>query len=663
MIRRGRSSSRLRTSGIAQSWVDDGDDLHMTPSFLPSEENSSVVGNASVAPSTSVHEKPSEYPFFDVERESENRRDNDMENSSVQSTACEGGVGENSRERSKSFNILRERTKDWKKPQKFVLPRRIKRFISPAKGPLSHHLPIHPKNGTYQEMLEDPTEHHNPSNLDESMRSIRSTRIDVGTGRSMLVRQNAQVKGRPSVAQQQWDVGSVVSSTGSSASNSSISSRRSKRNITWNNADNSVRSDISRLTGDSSLNSKRSPYSMSRAMYMGPNPDNNFLLGATEEEEEEEAFEMTSSQNDEFFKNLSHMPQASSTNHTVHDENRDDVGEGDRMLTETVVLATLDDLSQISELNVLGSHSDDKLFSPRAGIMRGRERVMSDSEFLLEMQRRKLRFYKDDARILESYNCEPRGQDGLAISPRLVVPGLSRTASYSDFLFPPTETNSDHIQKQRCLSESNMEEIMVDVLEKKAVDRYLDDFDYNISRDGARNSTSAATATKELHRLLKENTSKLQILALPGFRRGQARRLEGAELDSIPLLSDSEYASKTPTLISDSSVSVFEEGGMDDEEVNKQMLRTSGSPENIGDITSRSPLQVLSRVSSATVSATNAAKMIASVIRPPVASIMPMRSSKAHDYYWNTGDDESDGDASGQILWSLSEHDSFEDIF
>ena len=68
----------------------------------------------------------------------------------------------------------------------------------------------------YQEIVEDEF----LAQLDDtSVQSLRSTRRNVATGRSLLVRQKAQVIGRPSMAKADWDIGSVSSSdSGSSRS-------------------------------------------------------------------------------------------------------------------------------------------------------------------------------------------------------------------------------------------------------------------------------------------------------------------------------------------------------------------------------------------------------------------------------------------------------------
>jgi hypothetical protein len=199
--------------------------------------------------------------------------------------------------------------------------------------------------------------------------------------------------------------------------------------------------------------------------------------------------------------------------------------------------------------------------------------------------------------------------------------------------------------------------------------KFLENLDFDISRL-QRNVASAPT---EIHRMLKEGASKLPALVLPAFGRGIQPRGGGKGTDSIPLLSghdDDDSVMPPPRRLSDSGFDVstpprnggFEQaiqrprtnaasGGVP---VKDSFIRQASEPMRI-------PLQAISRVSTAT--ATNAAKMFASALRPPVGASLPSRTTKAYDYYWSTNDEASTGNASHEVLWNLSDNDSFDDMF
>ena len=657
----------VRSSDLARCFVDDGDDLQMTPSFLPNEENSSLSGNISVA--VSVVKKQSVPSRLNYPKLCE--QDCGSESSSIHSD--KGSYigrqnGEIPRHRSNRVSVIEKiiSTNAVKKglnnAQKLLGTRNVKSFL--MKSSSSRTLT------DYQEMEESEETTDSPLGsaglpVDQSFRSIRSARINVASGRSLLVRQNAQVMGRPSAAQHEWDIGSVLSSTESSSSKNASSSR-SGRNLVCDNGGRSVRSDISRLTGDS-FRSRYSDFSTAGAMFIGPEGRN--LLGVTDEDSD-----MSNNLEEE-------MEAPSSTFLRRIQKERSPVAKGrnQRERVKDFVLSADDDFSQISELNLRGANSDDGLFSPGTGVLPVRERVLSDSEFLFETLRRKRRLSLEQAR--DSLPVTEEIVDHMETSPTNLV----RSVSYSDFLFPPPIDELDQVLRPRCFSESNVEK--VNIADGFGMNKFLDNFDFekdtstNIQRNGT-------TVPNEFHRILMEGASKLPGFVLPTFGRAKQPR---RGTDSIPLLSD--HDDDHDTVVPHSSGgpdSSFEEEELGSASAAagsfKQAIQRprTNSASNLevkkGSCVKqqqqqqavlvaeprRAPLQAISRVSAVTATnAAHAAKKIASVLRPPVVASLPSRASKAYDYYWNTSDEPSTaGDASQhEVLWSLGGTDSFDDMF
>ena len=652
----------VRSSDIARCFVDDGDDLQMTPSFLPNEENSSLSGNTSVAVSAVVKK-----PFAPSRRQDPKLFDQDCasDSSSIHSDDGSHAVRQHSgvpRHRSNRLSVIEKviSTNAVKKglnnAHKLLGTRNVKSFL--LKTSSSRTL------NDYQEMEETDESTDSPFvaadlPVDQSFRSIRSARINVASGRSLLVRQNAQVTGRPSAAQHEWDIGSVVSST-ESPSSKNVSSSRSGRNLVWNSGGRSVRSDISRLTGDS-FRSRHSDFSIARAMFTGPGGQN--LLGVTDEDGD-----MTNTLEEE----EGDLPSITFLKRIQKE--RSPIAKGRNQRVKDFVLSADDDFSQISELNLRGANSDDGLFSPRAGVLPVRERVLSDSEFLFEMRKR---------RLLE------QGRDGPPVAAETLdemrpsPTNIARSVSYSDFLFPPPTDDFDQVLRPRCFSESNI--VDVDIVDGGGINKFLDDFGFD--KDTSPNIPRRGVAVpNEFHRLLMEGASKLPGLVLPAFGRAKQPR-HGT--DSIPLLSDHDddhYSVVPPS-------SCFEEeeegspsaAGSFKQAIQKTRTHSASNvalkngsfvkpqqqqqqqqvvPMAIEPI--RAPLQAISRVSVATATnAAHAAKIIASALRPPVVASLPSRNSKAYDYYWTTKDDASTaGDASQhEVLWTLGGGDSFDDMF
>jgi hypothetical protein len=95
----------------------------------------------------------------------------------------------------------------------------------------------------YQEMDEEEEEATQAADS-VTLMSLRSSRKNIGTGKTMLVRQNAQVFGRPSQAEAKWDISSSLSSSGSSSNRGLIH----QRSVTLDGASCSGLSDITEDT-------------------------------------------------------------------------------------------------------------------------------------------------------------------------------------------------------------------------------------------------------------------------------------------------------------------------------------------------------------------------------------------------------------------------------
>lgn len=226
-----------RSSRLANRVIDDGDDLHITASFFPIDGASSTIGNTSF-----------------VSTPKTNLLDHLHFPASPRNTAgCES-----------SDELLKDKHAKKSNFSNRLLP---SRFLPWRRGRLA---PLHlnalnvcrqsKKVEEYQE-FEDPPP--TPTPQLEKAESFRSHRLNVADGRTLLRRQNAQVIGRPSMAQAEWDVGSSFSSD---------SSGNRRRVMTVDNSSCCGFSQISEMTDDlQSVHSHRS-----RVMLTSPRS----LLGA-----------------------------------------------------------------------------------------------------------------------------------------------------------------------------------------------------------------------------------------------------------------------------------------------------------------------------------------------------------------------------------------------
>jgi hypothetical protein len=190
------STAGGRVSRLANRVIDDGDDLHISASFCPVEEASSTIGNTSYV-STPKNNLLDHLNFPASPKNTE---------------VCETLVTSTE---SSSDELLKHAKKS-NFPNR-LMPSRLWAWRRGRLAPL-HLNPLNVRRQSkvdeYQE-FEDPPP--TPTPQLEKAESFRSHRLDVADGRTLLRRQNAQVMGRPSMAQAEWDVGSYFSA-GSSGS-------------------------------------------------------------------------------------------------------------------------------------------------------------------------------------------------------------------------------------------------------------------------------------------------------------------------------------------------------------------------------------------------------------------------------------------------------------
>lgn len=224
-------------SKFAHSVIDDGDDFHITQSFQPNEENSSTIGNASVMePPTSSFNQTSPMKL-QTNRKVAMGPKSGVEVVPGQQENQKGDRGEESEEK-KRFKILTA-IRQLGETRRF-LPWRARQ--APAMFlHRSSMLSVH----EYQEMVEEDGGDNATQPESDTIVSIRSSRNNLGNGRSMLVRQNAEVFRRPSAAQAKWDIASSLSSSDSSGATRNLARQRS---VTLDNSSCGGFSDITDST-------------------------------------------------------------------------------------------------------------------------------------------------------------------------------------------------------------------------------------------------------------------------------------------------------------------------------------------------------------------------------------------------------------------------------
>ena len=667
MLRSGR-----RASDIASSFVDDGDDLYITPSFRASEDNSSTIGNSSRMDTILPTSK-------DLKNSDSEDDSTESAVSTVELSRTEGREDEPTDERN-TFKILRQLS--------------FKRRLSQAKKLLPWRLNtllVLPRQSQairdYHEMV-DP-EGVSPTASDvascaDTMYSIRSSRVNVANGRSLLVRQNAQVKGRPSVAQGEWDIGSKLSSFSSSGSSSGGSFRSHARSLSWDNASYGARSEISRLTGDS-FRSKQSEFTWSRAMYT---QTEHFLLGTAEEEQEDEdetdnererencapnsMFVESPERNATALKFESLLKQSSTTGSSNVSSYKRDV----RKVVNKLLQQGNKGFCQRQAADQFSTHSCDDTGSPQFGEAKTRDRVYSDSDFVFEMHRQRATM---DGWVDEFGFQVPPTFAGNEASPRIerhidldFESEVMRSRSYSDSVVAECvlreiERRETPIARFRSSSENQVgssdEDNGVDFLE------------------GRNTFMSHYTSLDDIE---ISSFARLQPMTEQRKKQGRGSKVRDKRKsephDAVPLLSNHLVTAAQRRFSNPESsrgVMPFEIGipsptqwrahGAREELQDRSNHQLQGSIQSFGAVgnNTQKPSSLVQlaqsstqRLSSST--AASAAKMIASALRPPTAATNRPKHSSTYSYYW---DDGSDGESDDEVLWALSADDSFEDMF
>ena len=227
---------RESISSYAHGVLGDGDDLHITGSFEENEDNSSIIANASCINHPRASH-PGERSVGTEKKDSDNSNGDNLQDEE-QMEAMRSSK-KPLKVMSKIFRQLRQKHR-----QHLLKFRQQPAVFRSSIGTINE----------YQEMVEDENENdhqHEKESVtctDDSMTVVsqRSTRNNIRTGRSMLVRQKAEVFNRPSAAQAKWDISSSFSSDSTSYRNI----LRRQRSLTL---DNSSCDGLSVLTDDTSL--------------------------------------------------------------------------------------------------------------------------------------------------------------------------------------------------------------------------------------------------------------------------------------------------------------------------------------------------------------------------------------------------------------------------
>jgi hypothetical protein len=271
---------RETISEHAHTVLGDGDDIHMTDSFEENVENSSTIANAScideVSPkiimclSTKTQKITVKKVADDVDRVGDEEETEDNEEEWVKQVRFPLEAINN------AFRHLRENHRIF--PWRIMKKPRVVAFIPP---------PSLSSIREYHEMIEEEEEGLTQEADSATTKSVRSSRKNVRTGRTMMVRQNAQVFGRPSAAQAKWDLSTSLSSSESSSSRGF----ERQRSVTLENASCSGFSDI---TEDTSFNRVRNiDSSLLRKQVVFVNPEEahlgeTYCIKESEESESED---------------------------------------------------------------------------------------------------------------------------------------------------------------------------------------------------------------------------------------------------------------------------------------------------------------------------------------------------------------------------------------
>ncbi|KAG7353302.1 hypothetical protein IV203_009351 [Nitzschia inconspicua] len=240
------SRQQKKLSDFAHHVLGEGEDFHITGSFEAKEENSSIVANAScvsgqvsIASTQILSKRSHSFKPINIRKFGSQDYDGDEEvlptnlNAMAHNHDTNGNTNYHQARRPlEAINRIISNIRDRNRllPWKFRKP--IVSVLRPS--------PSLASTQEYQEVVEEDGVATQAADS-ITMMSFRSSRENLGTGRSLLVRQNAQVFGRPSVAHTKWDISSSLSSSESSGNANSI---RRQRSVTLDNTSCSGLSDI-----------------------------------------------------------------------------------------------------------------------------------------------------------------------------------------------------------------------------------------------------------------------------------------------------------------------------------------------------------------------------------------------------------------------------------
>ncbi|KAG7367355.1 hypothetical protein IV203_030026 [Nitzschia inconspicua] len=240
------SRQQKKLSDFAHHVLGEGEDFLITGSFEAKEENSSIVANAScvsgqvsIASTQILSKRSHSFKTINIRKLGSQDYDGDEEvpptnlNAIAHNHDTNGNTNYHQARRPlEAINRILSNIRDRNRflPWKFRNPLVSVLRPSPSLASTQEYQEVVEEDGVATQAADSIT-----------MMSFRSSRENLGTGRSLLVRQNAQVFGRPSVAHTKWDISSSLSSSESSGNVNSI---RRQRSVTLDNTSCSGLSDI-----------------------------------------------------------------------------------------------------------------------------------------------------------------------------------------------------------------------------------------------------------------------------------------------------------------------------------------------------------------------------------------------------------------------------------
>jgi hypothetical protein len=219
-------------SKFAHSIIHDGDDIHITDSFQPNEENSSTVGNASAIEPTSLATKMSTKVSTKVSTQVSSKKFlMEAKQKTLLGPKSDYAPRQHDDEDSAGEQVVLEATNRFNVLSVIRQLGETRRFLPwRLRHPPITFLPrstILSSVTEYQVMVEDDAGDNATQAASDTAASLRSSRNNLRNGKSLLVRQNAEVFGRPSAAQVNWEIASSLSSSDSSNNTRNLTGQRS----------------------------------------------------------------------------------------------------------------------------------------------------------------------------------------------------------------------------------------------------------------------------------------------------------------------------------------------------------------------------------------------------------------------------------------------------